>query len=990
MKVRTSGMRGVALLALGTLAFAACDRKTPIAPVVPPEITVSVVPSTMSLQVGQTGTFIAVVSNTTNTAVTWSSSAPAVATVSASGVVTAVAPGSATIIAVSSADPNRQSAGVVTVTEAPGTEVTLQLVPAEATIAIGGTVQLVSVVTGTDNTAVTYASSTPAVATVDASGLVTGVAQGTAVITATSQADPTKIRTATITVTPAAPPPSISIANVTGVGANNVVSGQITATINVSADVSHDVRSVHILLRGIEVCTQTFAQPLGTTQGVATITCNINTNAVDEDGVPLFPNGTAELTAEARNGAGETVAEASYGNLNIQNANVVNFEITTEGVTSDGSAIGSDGLLWHEGNVVVTARPAIFTGASATSVNICINIPVGTDAPGSATGTSCRLISTSTANAFVATFPKAQAVGAGGAAGPGVQNVSNSNVRAYVTASTLSTGQPGPTAPLVAGSPSIRLDNLAPTAVVALPEFVTDPGHALFSENYLRATFNFTSITGVATANTTATATEVADPQPGVGNTTVTFHVVPASEAGANNAANNLAIVNDGQQVTSATELESSLTNTFYVVVAAVVDGLGNRFIARAPSFFGVDLVAPTIEVVAAQSPPADAINPADMTIQVRVTDEFSGATGVQGMTIGHSVFEINTNTAVEQRCYELDGTFSHLIAANDPCVASMITVPVATVGAVEFYDVTIPAAENFYVLTIQSRDAAGNLSETTITRQALIDMTGGPTAAIAAVTIANFTIDNVNNTATVNGTIRDNIDIDEYDARFVFPGLTSANAVALPNAVPFTTPTDVGSYGLPLTAVANVSATTQVNVVGIVDDPADGAADYTVSMFGFGVRDIAQNFVFGGIPVTPAAFTPFAATFQMFELESAHPTIDRTPTAPAVGSTTLTAIATTDVGAANPVARVYFYYVNPGSDLVYGTADDHNVLIGSTASATVLTGETVREFRFTQTLAATSLPANVAGFDFRVFAIGVDASGSAVISNAVEIEVLN
>lgn len=74
--------------------------------------------------------------------------------------------------------------------------------PGTASIAVAATRQLTATVAPADaNQAVTWTSATPSVATVNSSGLVTGVATGTSVITATSVADGTKTSTATITVT---------------------------------------------------------------------------------------------------------------------------------------------------------------------------------------------------------------------------------------------------------------------------------------------------------------------------------------------------------------------------------------------------------------------------------------------------------------------------------------------------------------------------------------------------------------------------------------------------------------------------------------------------------------------------------------------------------------------------------------------------------------------------------------------------------------------
>jgi hypothetical protein len=210
MKVRTSVLRGFALLALSSLTFAACDEKTVVPEPIPPAITVTVAPQAMTLQVGQSNSFVAVVNNSTNQAVTWSSTNTAVATVNASGVVTAVSPGSATIVATSAADANARSAGSVTVT--PGPAITLTLVPQSASVQVNGTVDLVGIVGGSTNQTVNYVSSTPSVATVHpTTGRVTGVSVGTAVITARTAADPNVFQLSTITVTAGTPGEQVQI-----------------------------------------------------------------------------------------------------------------------------------------------------------------------------------------------------------------------------------------------------------------------------------------------------------------------------------------------------------------------------------------------------------------------------------------------------------------------------------------------------------------------------------------------------------------------------------------------------------------------------------------------------------------------------------------------------------------------------------------------------------------------------------------------------------
>lgn len=79
---------------------------------------------------------------------------------------------------------------------------TLTMLPATATIAVAGTQQLTTTVAPVSawNKAVTYTSSAPAVATVSATGLVTGVTSGTATITVRSVSNNAVVDTTVITV----------------------------------------------------------------------------------------------------------------------------------------------------------------------------------------------------------------------------------------------------------------------------------------------------------------------------------------------------------------------------------------------------------------------------------------------------------------------------------------------------------------------------------------------------------------------------------------------------------------------------------------------------------------------------------------------------------------------------------------------------------------------------------------------------------------------
>lgn len=90
-----------------------------------------------------------------------------------------------------------------TITRVPFVPVaSVSVTPSTASIAVAATSQLTaSALPAEAAQNVTWASATPGVATVSASGLVTGVSAGSAVITATSVSDSTKTSTSTITVT---------------------------------------------------------------------------------------------------------------------------------------------------------------------------------------------------------------------------------------------------------------------------------------------------------------------------------------------------------------------------------------------------------------------------------------------------------------------------------------------------------------------------------------------------------------------------------------------------------------------------------------------------------------------------------------------------------------------------------------------------------------------------------------------------------------------
>lgn len=154
-----------------------------------PVASVSVVPSSVTLAVGGSGRMVAQVlgvggAQLNDRIVTWGSDRPGTASVSPDGSVIAIAEGSALITATSE---GRSGAAHVLVTRAPVASLTVA--PALLSLTGGGTSRIIATPRGADgvplgNRFITWMAGGPSVATVDATGLVTALAPGTALVVA--------------------------------------------------------------------------------------------------------------------------------------------------------------------------------------------------------------------------------------------------------------------------------------------------------------------------------------------------------------------------------------------------------------------------------------------------------------------------------------------------------------------------------------------------------------------------------------------------------------------------------------------------------------------------------------------------------------------------------------------------------------------------------------------------------------------------------------
>ncbi len=309
-------------------------------------------------------------SNATNKNVTWSSSDTSVLLVDSNGLVSAQKAGSATITATSVSSPSIAQQYAITVSNKPVTSVTVT--PATADITVGGTTTLTASVLPVDagNANVYWGSSNTAVAVVT-NGVVTGVSEGTAIITATATDGSGCSASCNVTVSNSAPTPTPSNTFAISETALNLTAGS--------------TRQLYTRLDGAD-----------TTSGTSWSSTDTSVATVVNGKVTAKSAGTATITAlfdvgGTRYTAYSTVTvtgyyvqhQITYGNYStfdgknpmyfITNDIVTNFK----GVAVDGYTL-TNGNQYYEtsssdGHILVALNPAyvkMLSSASAHTIQI--------------------------------------------------------------------------------------------------------------------------------------------------------------------------------------------------------------------------------------------------------------------------------------------------------------------------------------------------------------------------------------------------------------------------------------------------------------------------------------------------------------------------------------------------------------------------------------------------------------------------------------------
>ncbi len=260
----------------------------------------------------------------------WQSSNPSVVSAGPNGLLTALSAGTAVITAVVQADTSKRATALVTVRTAP----LITLSPVNISLGTGKTATLVATVSGTNgsNTLV-FSSSNPAIASVNSSGVITGVGVGSAIITAALESDPSVRATAQVTVVSGSLPQLIS---------------QWTST-SINGPLNEDVISLHVVNANEIFAVNLRGNIYRYLNGNWTVSAtgeDFNTRFIALSGI-----GSDRIIAVGTNGTIVRFNGSSWSSMNSGTAATlygVHLESRTNGfaVGENGTALRYDGSTW--------------------------------------------------------------------------------------------------------------------------------------------------------------------------------------------------------------------------------------------------------------------------------------------------------------------------------------------------------------------------------------------------------------------------------------------------------------------------------------------------------------------------------------------------------------------------------------------------------------------------------------------------------------------
>jgi len=338
------------------------------------------------------------VSNTTNTAVTWSASCGSFSSATANPA-TYIAPasaGSCTVTAKSAADPTKNAQATVSVT-AP---VTISVAPATVASKSNTTQTFTATVGHTTNTAVKWSASCGSLSSTTANP-VTYTAPSTSescTVTATSKADTTKTAIAKVTVTA---PVAISVAPATASVETKGTQGFIATVSNttntavtwsatcgtLSSTTTNPVTfTAPATTGGCGVKATSKADTTKTAQATVTVTAPPVSISVAPATASLLTNGTQSFSATVKNTSNTVVVwGASCGTLSSTTANLVTYaapptagNCTVTATIFDGTLVGNSALLFiHDDTQTAGFAATAYTEPSTVTANYVAGLMPG-------------------------------------------------------------------------------------------------------------------------------------------------------------------------------------------------------------------------------------------------------------------------------------------------------------------------------------------------------------------------------------------------------------------------------------------------------------------------------------------------------------------------------------------------------------------------------------------------------------------------------------
>jgi hypothetical protein len=845
----------------------------------------------------------------------------------------------------------------------------ITLTPPSATISVGSTIQLAVSVVADANTAktVTYTTSAASVATVDATGKVTGVGSGTATIIATSTADASKAAASVITVTPIIlVNPSIAINSVTDVNGNPVtlgnVNGQINVTVNTSGGGLIEVfLSTSCASNTIAASDVAVASQQATSAQAGTVTLSFNTAQLTAANQARFANGNYCIKTRLTNGTSVVVATNTVP-LTLNNANV--FTATLAFASQTGgpvTAVSSlNGLNYNQGTLTVTLNPVIFTGSSPAvfiSGILTRNGEIG-GAPVADLSFTNQAV---TAGASTIVFTDTSATGINTIFGYTSLPAGDT---LYVTSATDAAGNPitvgsGGVPVSVQNARGVRIDNQVP--VVAGAAFTVNAPNGYIPASYVFSTG--TSGTPVSDIHPPVGG------NPGVGGVTVTYYVGAAGSAAFTTA--NSCNVTGLTASTDTSNLQNTTATTIDQAKVIIKDALGNQVCQDitvttnlGPSTtFGVDKISPTVVMTTLN-------NGAAANTGYNVSKNFSfiyndtisgfgaGAQPLKG-TLTKNFFAAGTSAAADCVIGTYSATAKTCAAVTIPLTTDPTSTPPNVVNSIEFTNGT--AVPGYYLIAGTVTDLAGNVS-TGVSRLAAFDNVA---PAIAGLTQSPAQVVPMG-AVTVTGNATDNLDLTStkgnltyVTAPLPFQGVTGTSFG--PNFDATTVKTGSASVAIP-----NVYRGLQSTVAGAIQaNAAAPVASVTVT-------DVGTNV---SAPATLTVTTTGAPTNVLTNSN----TLTATPTsaAPATSqaSTTLTinvgGLATDIPFQSQPFTQIDIYKVVSGELVSVGTATNpSNTIQGATRT-------------YTYTASGVALTAAATN---TFYVIGRTAAGDGVISGPITV----